>query len=428
MLHPTNVERVNVQLAVAATHESTVAALKFYSQSESHCAFQQTAEYLQQVRQWFDIVNVKSTSVNIRKNDISRKPVTSDNKHGLQILQNFQNVMTTWLERDGKGNKISTDTLKATINTCRGLIGLSNYLLDKHSDKLNYVLLGKIQSDKIESRFGHLRKLAGGNYWASVRQFFEGESIIRAKGLIRLSGYSLTEVRDQMAESSQQRDIEDVKVYEELLQVVLENEEEGGEEEDLTVCTEQAIGHIAGYLARSVLKVHKCESCQGFLVNKEALRSAEVNFKPYDDEDAEQTEMKSFTNYLNRGKLLCPSKTAVSLSTKMCHTYRHIMKNVSTRYLLLGCNNPRQVFQKIVKAMSENDERLALLSCAKGHLFLDKIIDTISKSLFNVFTSNYTKDINSQMHTKRSSGAIMSRISRNQNKDKISKLTGYNIR
>ena len=41
---------------------------------------------------------------------------------------------------------------------------------------VDYVLLGKIQSDGIEGHFGHLRKLAGGNYWASVRQFMEGEA------------------------------------------------------------------------------------------------------------------------------------------------------------------------------------------------------------------------------------------------------------
>ena len=85
--------------------------------------------------------------------------------------------MRKWLEKD-KVKKISTDTLKALNYTCRGLIGVSNYLLDQHSDLINYVLLGKIQSDKIEGHFGHLRKLAGGNNWASARQFMEGEAVV----------------------------------------------------------------------------------------------------------------------------------------------------------------------------------------------------------------------------------------------------------
>ena len=83
---------------------------------------------------------------------------------------------------------MSTDTLQAATYTCRGLVGLANYLLDNYGDLVHYILLGKVQSDRIEGRFGHLRKLAGGNYWSSVRQFLEGEAVIRVKSLIWLSG------------------------------------------------------------------------------------------------------------------------------------------------------------------------------------------------------------------------------------------------
>ena len=49
---------------------------------------------------------------------------------------------------------------------------------------MDYALLGKLLSDKIECRFGYLRKLAGGRFWASARQFLEGEAIIRVKSLV----------------------------------------------------------------------------------------------------------------------------------------------------------------------------------------------------------------------------------------------------
>ena len=80
-----------------------------------------------------------------------------------------------------QSNKISIDTLKGISYTCRSLIGLANYLLEEHGDMVDYVLLGKIQSDGIEGHFGRLRKLAGGIYWASARQFMEGEAVIREK-------------------------------------------------------------------------------------------------------------------------------------------------------------------------------------------------------------------------------------------------------
>jgi len=37
------------------------------------------------------------------------------------------------------------------------------------------VLLGHLQSDAIESRFGWLRQLAGANYYPSMRPLLEGD-------------------------------------------------------------------------------------------------------------------------------------------------------------------------------------------------------------------------------------------------------------
>lgn len=193
MLHPTNIERVNVQLAASVTHESTIAALNFYGQQEDYSAFTDTAEFLRHVRRWFDLVNVKSPYIYIRRNGSNRIPVTKQNKEGLDYLKMIQAVMEKWLEEKDKTFKMSRDTLDSLINTCRGLIGLSNYLLDKHGDLLDYVLLGRVQSDKLEGHFGHLRELAEGNCWPSVRQFMEGEAVVRAKSLVSLSGYSLTD-------------------------------------------------------------------------------------------------------------------------------------------------------------------------------------------------------------------------------------------
>ena len=66
----------------------------------------------------------------------------------------------------------------------QGLAGLTKNLLEKHGDKMSYVLLGKIRSDNIERHFGNLCKLSGGNHSSSVRQFMENEAVIRTKSLI----------------------------------------------------------------------------------------------------------------------------------------------------------------------------------------------------------------------------------------------------
>ena len=65
-----------------------------------------------------------------------------------------------------------------------------------------------------------------------------------------------------MEEARQQRQQEDGKVIESLVEAAT-----CAEREDLTESTEQAIAHVAGYLARSVGKKHKCHACHSLLVD-----------------------------------------------------------------------------------------------------------------------------------------------------------------
>jgi len=63
-------------------------------------------------------------------------------------------------------------------------------------DKLDfaYVLLGHLQSDAIESRFGWLRQLSGANYFISVKQVIDSDRKIRTLSLLKFSGFSLSEL------------------------------------------------------------------------------------------------------------------------------------------------------------------------------------------------------------------------------------------
>ena len=90
---------------------------------------------------------------------------------------------------------------------------------------VDYVLLGKIQYDGIEGHFGRLRKLAGGNYWASVRQFMEGETVIRAKNLVSLSGFSPREVASLVKEAKELRRIDDNRVIDKLVEAASQTDD-----------------------------------------------------------------------------------------------------------------------------------------------------------------------------------------------------------
>ena len=201
MLFPTKVEWSNTQLANAALHESTIAGLEHFADN-GHPNFKHTAEFLRYIRRWFDIVNVKNAYLHSRLNDSNRKPITLEDKEGLEFLSNFGQWVINLHEWRGKSFKMLNDTMLAASQTSLGLVDLAKYLLGKHSDELRYIVLGKIQSDNIEGRFGHLRKLAGGNYWASVRQCYEGESVIRARSLVSFSGYSINPLPPELFFSS----------------------------------------------------------------------------------------------------------------------------------------------------------------------------------------------------------------------------------
>ena len=129
VLHPTSIERVNVQLAIAATHETTIAALRFYGQQEQYSAFNQTAEFLHYVRTWFDIVNVKSPWKRVRRNNGMLQPISNTNQESLAYIEKFGNMMLNWEKQTKKTTQISTDTIRGVAATCRGLAGLAKYLL-----------------------------------------------------------------------------------------------------------------------------------------------------------------------------------------------------------------------------------------------------------------------------------------------------------
>jgi len=80
----------------------------------------------------------------------------------------------------------------ALRHTSRALADCASYMLDRLA--FNYVLLGQLQFDAIESRFGWLRQLSGANYFLSTRQVFEGDRKIRALSLLKYLQLSLEDV------------------------------------------------------------------------------------------------------------------------------------------------------------------------------------------------------------------------------------------
>ena len=190
------------------------------------------------------------------------------------------------------------------------------------------------------------------------------------------------------------------------------------EREELQDSSKAALGHIAGYLARSATRSNTCGACANLLIDRD-VSPLEVRFE---ENVCGQVESiyRSFTELLDRGKLLFPSSTAIDITLNICHTWRGLVKDEAARCQLLGCDLPKKVFIEVVSILMSEDAHLSGTSCAEGHRILKTLLRKMAGSLFNLFAGNMVRDLNSDVHAKRkSSGAV-----RSQSDDKRRKLAG----
>ena len=121
--------------------------------------------------------------------------------------------------------------------------------------------------DTAEFHFGHLRKLAGSNYWTSVRYFMQGEAIIRKHALLWYSGYNIKDVQKKIAEARQEKMHEGQQVVSSIVEsfvAVVTGEENAYGPLDHAI---PALGHIAGYLGYQATKKKEYNDCINLLVD-----------------------------------------------------------------------------------------------------------------------------------------------------------------
>ena len=80
------------------------------------------------------------------------------------------------------------------IQTTSALPQLAVYLIEVKG--LNFVLLGYVNSNPIERRFGVYRQSVGGNYYMALRQFLESEKKLRVKFLVKFCKMSFKDIRE----------------------------------------------------------------------------------------------------------------------------------------------------------------------------------------------------------------------------------------
>ena len=148
-LEPKNIEKTSVKLASAIFHESTLNALNYFCINENK-QWNGTAKFIDIVLKMWKIVNVKTPSIGHHKKDAFREPILRCDDFKLQYLEKFAHFIQTW---SSSGMRcLSKETCLALKHTSLSLCSLAKYLLSDLG--FSYVLLGKLQSDPLESRFG----------------------------------------------------------------------------------------------------------------------------------------------------------------------------------------------------------------------------------------------------------------------------------
>ena len=87
-------------------------------------------------------------------------PVRSSQDWKLDFLRETEDFLIC--RENSKLAVLTRETFLALRHTCLALADCAAFLLDRLG--FNFVLLGRLQSDVIESRFGWLRQLPGANY------------------------------------------------------------------------------------------------------------------------------------------------------------------------------------------------------------------------------------------------------------------------
>lgn len=130
MLNPSSINRTSVKLASGVFHESTCKALQYYASiCEEKKDWAETSKFVELILRLWSIINVKSSSVRLRKRDSLRLPITSVDDERLELLEKYEHLLQTWKETIGR-QKLSNETLSALILMCQTLRSVTVKLLN----------------------------------------------------------------------------------------------------------------------------------------------------------------------------------------------------------------------------------------------------------------------------------------------------------
>ena len=303
-LHPHSIERQNVNLVLRIFNDTNIAALKSLGPNNTCLVnWSGTADFIEIILKLWNIFNVKSASKGWRKLQGDSFPFNSCTDERLKWLTQF----VTWLDKWRQYNELNAEgfltreTYLSLSHTVSTMITLIKYLLQEC--ELCYVLLGKFQTDQLESRFGHYRQLSGSNYLVSVQEVLQSEKKLKIKSLLKL--YSASKgaitIRDYIGNFSdvKHQHCDDGFVKKFPYDMISKQPKC----DDLS-----ALLVIAGYVSYKSRSHITCEDCKQLFGAKDKPFNLDINSKHLE-----------YFEFLNRGGLTYPSDILFTV-LQCCYT------------------------------------------------------------------------------------------------------------
>ena len=261
---PSKLQLQNVQHVLKVFNDKVCAALTLKKREE-------TANFLQTIINWWNVVNVSGKGQDKRLNDPFRSVQTTESTSLDKFIDIFRNASS------GHGaNRIKCfthDTKTAMVQTMEGLKAVCDYLLT--DGNFQYVVLRELQSDRLEGEFGVYRQSTGASSFMTCGDVFNSSRK-------RLAKYAASTLESIETESSGQKNHDCLG-----LDMVLEDAvvmEMCSSDIELTNCEESSAAYVAGWLEKK---------CANELIFNE-------------DEPVVEGEVKDFIETVSRGKLVVP--------------------------------------------------------------------------------------------------------------------------
>lgn len=264
----------------------------------------------------------------------------------------------------------SKPTFLASSHTCRAIVSLTRYLLNTIG--FQYVLMGKIQSDCIEERFGWIRQLSGANYLISLRQLMESDRKIRAISLLKFSSFTVSDIDKVLPQQAPDADVRNdaCEIFGELMLNIIPNESD-----------KAIVFYVSGACARSIFRIRKCDSCR-----ESITEDRDMFFVDFED----SPEAAKFLRDVDRGGLLYPKAHVYELGILCWCAFAEMKRTPELRRKFLMSTNQRHLFSAIMDFIIGDNFEIYFGSthCTAGH----EVLKDFCIRFFNCMSKNFVKE------------------------------------